>query len=152
MEKSYSSSPASSSSSLHPLSSLLPSHAHTQATVRKRFSMTRKKAIIIGTLVLLIAGASTATGVVLGLKNRDSNFKCVVEDGCRDLGYAKYKGVTDSNRVTSWLGMRYAAPPVGKLRFSAPEDPLKEDKVKIANTVRREHAPHVRLPKLICGI
>lgn len=31
-----------------------------------------------------------------------------------DLGYAQYQGVFDSvNNITSYLGIRYAAPPIG---------------------------------------
>ncbi|KAK2784684.1 hypothetical protein FQN52_008912 [Onygenales sp. PD_12] len=54
-----------------------------------------------------------------------------------DLKYAKYKGFTSSSGVTQWLGMRYAAPPVGDLRFAAPEDPRKETKQQPAD----EHGP-----------
>lgn len=39
------------------------------------------------------------------------------------LGYATYEGTVQSNGVTKWLGMRYAAAPVGDLRFAAPQDP-----------------------------
>ncbi|KAF9064189.1 Alpha/Beta hydrolase protein [Rhodocollybia butyracea] len=47
-----------------------------------------------------------------------------------DLGYAKYQGVFDSlNNVTSYLGMRYAAPPTGELRFRAPQAPANDDGV-----------------------
>ncbi|KAF7117232.1 hypothetical protein CNMCM5793_005988 [Aspergillus hiratsukae] len=41
-----------------------------------------------------------------------------------DLGYTKYQGYELSNGIVQWLGMRYAAPPVGQLRFAAPQDPL----------------------------
>ncbi|KAH7143732.1 Alpha/Beta hydrolase protein [Dactylonectria macrodidyma] len=50
-----------------------------------------------------------------------------------DLGYSKYRGKTYSNGVTQWLGMRYAAPPLGDLRFSAPQDPIQNDTVQDAN-------------------
>jgi carboxylesterase type B len=40
------------------------------------------------------------------------------------LNYTTYQGTTLSNGVSQWLGMRYAAPPVGDLRFSAPKEPL----------------------------
>jgi carboxylesterase type B len=39
------------------------------------------------------------------------------------LDYATYKGQVAGNGVTKWLGMRYAAPPLGPLRFAAPQDP-----------------------------
>lgn len=50
-----------------------------------------------------------------------------------DLGYASYEGRTLSNGITQWLGMRYAAPPVGDLRFAAPKDPLAVKGIQQAN-------------------
>ncbi|PQE21386.1 triacylglycerol lipase protein [Rutstroemia sp. NJR-2017a BBW] len=41
-----------------------------------------------------------------------------------DLGYSKYQGTNLGNGVSQWLGIRYAAPPLGDLRFRAPRDPL----------------------------
>ncbi|KAI1758885.1 alpha/beta-hydrolase [Hypoxylon sp. FL1150] len=40
-----------------------------------------------------------------------------------DLSCNKYVGVATSIDVTQWLGMRYAAAPVGNLRFEPPDDP-----------------------------
>ncbi|KAH7921897.1 alpha beta-hydrolase [Leucogyrophana mollusca] len=41
-----------------------------------------------------------------------------------DLGYTQYKGSIDaSTGITSYLGIRFAAPPVGKLRWKAPQAP-----------------------------
>ncbi|KAL5531105.1 hypothetical protein ACEPAG_3981 [Sanghuangporus baumii] len=41
-----------------------------------------------------------------------------------DLGYAKYQGVLNATlNISSFLGMRYASPPLGKLRFQAPQPP-----------------------------
>jgi hypothetical protein len=40
-----------------------------------------------------------------------------------DLGYTQYEGKS-SNGINQWLGMRYAAPPTGDLRFKAPQEPL----------------------------
>ncbi|KAK7180473.1 carboxylesterase [Paraphaeosphaeria sporulosa] len=57
-----------------------------------------------------------AVGAALGLA---SKVERVV-----DLGYAKYKGRSVGDGTTQWLGMRYAAPPLGELRFRAPVDPL----------------------------
>ena len=39
------------------------------------------------------------------------------------LKYAGYRGVPLANGITQWLGIRYAAAPVGPLRFAPPQDP-----------------------------
>ncbi|KAL2794075.1 Alpha/Beta hydrolase protein [Aspergillus keveii] len=54
-----------------------------------------------------------------------------------DLGYARYRGEALSNGVAQWLGIRYAAPPLGALRFSAPQDPEKVAGVQDAS----QHGP-----------
>ncbi|KAL9050969.1 MAG: hypothetical protein Q9162_006320 [Coniocarpon cinnabarinum] len=54
-----------------------------------------------------------------------------------DLEYTSYQGVANPNAITQWLGMRYAAPPLGDLRFAAPEAPPSSDKVQDA----LEHGP-----------
>lgn len=51
-----------------------------------------------------------------------------------DLGYTRYEGATVSG-VTQWLGMRFAAPPVGALRFAAPQDPLPVEGIQQATEV-----------------
>ena len=53
-----------------------------------------------------------------------------------DLGYSKYQGVDYGNGISSWLGMRYAAPPVGDMRFRAPADPVRTRGVQAADKVR----------------
>ncbi|KAJ3990189.1 alpha/beta-hydrolase [Lentinula detonsa] len=41
-----------------------------------------------------------------------------------DLGYAQYQGAFDStNNLTNYLGIRYAEPPIGDLRWKAPQSP-----------------------------
>ena len=52
-----------------------------------------------------------------------------------DLGYTKYLGLAIPAGITQWLGIRYAAPPVGNLRFRAPADPVVNNTVQIANQV-----------------
>ncbi|KAH7371784.1 carboxylesterase [Cadophora sp. MPI-SDFR-AT-0126] len=49
-----------------------------------------------------------------------------------DLGYAKYAGAIHEDGVSKWLGLRYAAPPLGDLRFAAPQNPLKVSGVQNA--------------------
>ncbi|OBT95578.1 hypothetical protein VE01_05914 [Pseudogymnoascus verrucosus] len=45
-----------------------------------------------------------------------------------DLGYTQYKGFRTPDGIDKWFGMRYAAPPLGDLRFRAPQDPLAASK------------------------
>lgn len=52
-----------------------------------------------------------------------------------DLGYAKYQGVTLEAGVNQYLGIRYAAPPLGDLRWRAPQDPESISGVQDASTV-----------------
>lgn len=41
-----------------------------------------------------------------------------------DLGYASYQGVyNETTNIQSFQGIRYAAPPTGNLRWSAPQPP-----------------------------
>lgn len=49
-----------------------------------------------------------------------------------DLGYARYEGTALSAGIDQFLGIRYAAPPVGDLRFRAPRDPLHQDGIQDA--------------------
>lgn len=57
-----------------------------------------------------------------------------------DLEYAKYRGerLGDAD-VDQYLGMRYAAPPLGDLRFRAPRDPIPESGVQNASSVNLNH-------------
>ncbi|KAK7055877.1 carboxylic ester hydrolase [Favolaschia claudopus] len=40
-----------------------------------------------------------------------------------DLGYAQYQGIVSTSNITHFLGIRYAAAPLGDLRFRAPQPP-----------------------------
>ncbi|KAF8161671.1 Alpha/Beta hydrolase protein [Crassisporium funariophilum] len=55
-----------------------------------------------------------------------------------DLGYSKFQGVPFQDTIanttnTQFLGLRYAAPPTGTLRFSAPKLPATTPGVQVAN-------------------
>ena len=52
-----------------------------------------------------------------------------------DLGYSKYNGFVGQGGINQWWGIRYAAAPVGELRFRAPEDPVLNTALQQANTV-----------------
>ena len=98
----------------------------------------KRKRLWIVMLSTLIAFA-LFLGLSLGL-TLDHNLRCNSTCGRKypiiDLGYAKYQGTSSPAGIKQWLGMRYAAPPVGDLRFAAPQDPVKEDKIIKANKVR----------------
>lgn len=51
-----------------------------------------------------------------------------------DLGYSKYRGTVQESGVAKWLGIRYAAPPVGNLRFAAPQDAKSTKGIQSADT------------------
>jgi carboxylesterase type B len=55
-----------------------------------------------------------------------------------NLGYATYEGATLGNGVNQFLGMRYAAPPLGQNRFKRAVDPLSEEGIVLAKEVRRK--------------
>ena len=52
-----------------------------------------------------------------------------------DVTYAQYQGTPLPNGVSEWLGLRYAAPPLGNLRFQAPQDPVGNGSVIAADQV-----------------
>ncbi|KZT52496.1 triacylglycerol lipase [Calocera cornea HHB12733] len=54
-----------------------------------------------------------------------------------DLGYAQYAGTANSSDgVSSWLGIRFAAPPLGALRWRAPQDPLNTTSGSVQNATK----------------
>lgn len=55
-----------------------------------------------------------------------------------DLDYTTYIGTAQSGGtgVTEWLGLRFAAPPLGSLRFEPPQDPPVVETPQPANQVR----------------
>jgi hypothetical protein len=58
-----------------------------------------------------VAAASAPVSYVLALSSKVS------------LDYATYQGTAGLDGITRFLGMQYAAPPIGDLRWKAPQDP-----------------------------
>ena len=59
-----------------------------------------------------------------------------------DLGYSTYEGTRLEGGVDEYLGMRFAAPPLGDLRFRAPANPQ--------HTTGTQDATAVSVEGLIC--
>ena len=50
-----------------------------------------------------------------------------------NLGYSTYQGTNlEPAGVLQWLGIRFAAPPLGDLRWRAPQDPVQNDTLQYA--------------------
>jgi acetylcholinesterase len=78
-------------------------------------------------VAFLVAAISSVAGLTLGKRV--------------DLGYATYQSLTNGLGISEFLGMRFAAPPLGDLRFRAPRDPLNETGIIEAYSVRAPFIP-----------
>ena len=86
------------------------------------FHSRRKLVIAVGIIILLfglVLGLSL--GLTLGLRHgHDTNNTALP---VVNLGYSRYQGNNFQHGVNQWLGIRYAAAPLGELRFAVPQDP-----------------------------
>lgn len=83
--------------------------------------------------IALLAAIALVIAICLTLRNQRKRDKG--SDFFVDLGYSRYSGKSFKDGTTQWLGIRYAAPPVGNLRFAAPQDPLRNTTIQAANEV-----------------
>jgi Carboxylesterase type B len=85
--------------------------------------------IVIQMIIVLTAGLFG--GLILASPSHSVSRSPII-----DLEYSQYRGISLSNGVDQYLGMRYAKSPLGGLRFRGPEDP--EDTVGVldASSVR----------------
>jgi Carboxylesterase family len=93
----------------------------------------RKFWISIGIAIMVLLTVLLTTVLVLTQHAQKAHANI---DFTVDLGYSKYVGTAAAdNKIVKWLGIRYAAPPVGNNRFRAPQDPVVDGKTIQANTV-----------------
>jgi len=52
-----------------------------------------------------------------------------------DLGYTKLQGLSYPNGISQWLGVRYAQPPLGNLRFAEPQEMTAKSTTQMATQV-----------------
>jgi hypothetical protein len=97
--------------------------------------------ILAVTLGVLLHSKGSATShssqaSQLGQASQPSKASQVLQNGTVNLGYTTYNGISSSDsEQIEWLGIRYAAPPTGDLRFRAPQPPLQMSGVQQADTV-----------------
>lgn len=81
-------------------------------------------------VLLLVASTSFVLSLPHHLARKEKPVPIV------DLGYATYQGVRLKEAgVDQFLGMRYAASPLGHLRFRGPQDPIPKSGVQDASSV-----------------
>ncbi|EGD85540.1 hypothetical protein H112_06444 [Trichophyton rubrum D6] len=127
----YSPSPTPSTN-LVPLNKLPVDKSEPAQEQRPRKSRKKLIIIIVGAMTVLLT--TLIVSLALVLHHRGSKAQPMNNGPLVELDYAKYLGTPGGYNVTSWLGIRYAAPPVGDLRFAAPQDPKKEGGIQRANS------------------
>jgi Carboxylesterase family len=99
-------------------------------------SAKERRPVLFWTIFTVILIIMFVPAIVLGLFFRLSKTAAAFNVSLTvDLGYAKYQGAYAASGVSQWFGIRYAAPPVGDLRFRAPADPVPNDVVQVADKV-----------------
>lgn len=91
----------------------------------------------VSLLFIMLLIPALVCGLYFGLVHSHPHCKNSTVPLIVDLGYSKYKGSHAEKGVTQWFGIRYAAAPVGDLRFRAPRDPPANATLQMAN----EHGP-----------
>lgn len=100
---------------------------------RSRFPKVSRRWWITMGIFLTALTLGLGLGPPLGLKHNRGNTD--VHDAVVDLGYSSYRGKVLEDGTSRWLGMRYAAAPVGQLRFAAPQDPERTTTIQAADKV-----------------
>ena len=90
-------------------------------------NMTRREFIKTTSMAAL---AFAATGLPIG-----DNKVLAADDCTAKTRYGTFKGFVDENGIKTWLGIPYAEPPVGKLRWQAPQPLKPSDKIVDAKKI-----------------
>ena len=88
----------------------------------------------LSTLVSAVAIPSSDPNTI-SVEERDDPSWSSWSSDIVDLGYSKYQGVPLDAGVTQFLGMRYAAPPLGDRRWRAPQEPAVNETLQQADAV-----------------
>lgn len=92
--------------------------------------------------IILLASSSLASRYPHYAKTRGET-PSGLQEPIVDLGYTTYRGERlGESGVDQYLGMRYAAPPLGELRFRAPQDPIPESGIQNASSVNLHYTSH----------
>ncbi|KAH6873900.1 Alpha/Beta hydrolase protein [Thelonectria olida] len=91
--------------------------------------------------VIVVVALSLALGFCYGLHHKEEvvlpheeEDNGLVPGPVIDLGYSRYQGLDLHNGVSEFLGMRYAKPPTGDLRWRAPVDPEQTSEIQSAQS------------------
>ena len=114
---------------------LLAAPKSTKWNAPTTFTLRHRRTCWITTFAITMVSLTAILATVLTLTHHAH--KAVADINLTvDLGYSKYTGISAAdNKIASWLGIRYAAPPVGNNRFRAPQPPLVNSSVQLANKV-----------------
>lgn len=127
--------PSTAPDSSAPSSIRLEFEKEKDASQRIVFQKRRKTAIVLAVIIILLAFVlGLSLGLTVGRRHNNptnSNISLPVVD----LGYSRYQGNNFQHGVNQWLGIRYAAAPLGELRFAAPQDPTYNDTLQGATKV-----------------
>lgn len=77
---------------------------------------------------------SAVVGLLISLPTAIASSNCTSKDPRIELGYATYFGKSLHNGVDQFIGMRYAAAPIGDLRWRSPAPP-EEQGIQLAQEV-----------------
>ncbi|KAH7089535.1 Alpha/Beta hydrolase protein [Paraphoma chrysanthemicola] len=90
-----------------------------------------------------VLGSAIASALLAGVSVAEPIPKLAPRDTPTvDLGYSVYSGSYDAvNNINAFKGIRYAAPPLGKLRWAAPQSPAKNRTATIAATSNPPFCP-----------